>query len=128
MSEKTVVQKLGMKPGETFLLLNPPEGYSGLLGDLPGDVAVLAKASEPVDIIQCFVKSKQELEKELPRLKGILKPRGRLWIAYPKGTAKIKSDINRDIIREYAETIGLKGVAIFSIDDDWSSLRLKTEK
>jgi hypothetical protein len=37
----------------------------------------------------------------------------------------MKGDINRDTITAYAETIGLEGVAIVSIDEDWSALRLK---
>ena len=52
-------------------------------------------------------------------------PKGIIWVTYPKGTAKIKSDINRDSIREYTATVGLEAVAIFSLDDDWSALRLK---
>ncbi len=48
-----------------------------------------------------------------------------LWVTYPKGTSKVKADINRDIIREYARTIGLEAVALVSVDDTWSALRLK---
>ena len=46
-------------------------------------------------------------------------------ITYHKGTSKTKTDINRDSINTYAQTIGLVGVAMISIDDDWSALRLK---
>ena len=48
-----------------------------------------------------------------------------IWVTYPKGKGKIKSDINRDSIREYSASIGMEAVAIFSVDDDWSALRLK---
>ncbi len=34
-------------------------------------------------------------------------------------------NINRDSIAEYALSLGLEGVAIISVDDDWSALRLK---
>ncbi len=36
-----------------------------------------------------------------------------------------KTDINRDSIVEYARSIGMEGVAMISIDEDWSALRLK---
>jgi hypothetical protein len=55
----------------------------------------------------------------------MLKPEGILWITYPKGKGDIQSDINRDIIRIYALTVGLTTVAIFSVDKDWAALRLK---
>jgi hypothetical protein len=58
-------------------------------------------------------------------MKAALNPGGMIWVTYPKGTSKIKSDVNRDSIREYAKTLGLEAVAIFSVDDDWSALRLK---
>ena len=58
-------------------------------------------------------------------LKPSLKPQGLLWVTYPKGTSKMKVDVNRDIIREYSETIGLKTVAQIAIDETWSALRLK---
>jgi hypothetical protein len=34
-------------------------------------------------------------------------------------------DINRDSIAAYAATIGLQAVAMISVDEDWSALRLK---
>jgi hypothetical protein len=37
----------------------------------------------------------------------------------------VKTDIHRDIIREHAESLGMKAVELFSIDETWSSLRLK---
>jgi hypothetical protein len=58
-------------------------------------------------------------------LKKFLKPEGLLWVTYHKGTSKIKTDINRDSIAEYALSLGLKPVAMISVDEDWSALRLK---
>ena len=47
------------------------------------------------------------------------------WIAYPKGTSTIKTDINRDTIRETAQEYGLKTVTAVSIDNTWSALRFR---
>ena len=46
-------------------------------------------------------------------------------ICVPKGTSKLKSDINRDSIAAYALTLGLQAVAMISVDEDLSALRLK---
>jgi hypothetical protein len=48
-----------------------------------------------------------------------------LWIAYHKGTSKVKTDIHRDSINAYALTLGMVGVAMIAINDDWAALRLK---
>ena len=78
-----------------------------------------------MDLIQIFLTSKKELEAQLGKLRNLIKPDGLLWVTYPKGTTKIKADINRDSINAYAHSIGLQGVAMISIDDTWSALRLK---
>ena len=70
--------------------------------------------------------SKKELSEQLSKLKPFLSDNGIImWVTYPKGTSKIKADINRDIIREIAPSFGLEAVAIFSVNEDWSALRLK---
>jgi hypothetical protein len=126
LSQKPVAQRLVIKENYKVLLVNEPKGYRSMLGRLPANVAVLTEpTSKPVDLIQVFVTSKKELEDKLAKLKSVLNPKGLLWVTYPKGTSKVKTDINRDIIREFAQTIGLQAVAMVSIDETWAALRLK---
>jgi hypothetical protein len=54
-----------------------------------------------------------------------IEPDSVLWFAYPKGTSKIKTDINRDTIRVTGEEFGITTVAAISIDDTWSALRFR---
>jgi hypothetical protein len=125
MSEKTIAQKLFIKAGQRLLFVGAPAGYPDQLGPLPEQVTVVPAAEAPIDMIQVFVDSRAELEAQLPRLKGLLAPKGMLWVTYHKGTSRVKTDIHRDSINAYAKSIGLEGVAMISIDDDWSALRLK---
>ncbi len=125
MSQKPVPQKLLIKPGYQVLLLNAPTTYRTTLNPLPANVQILTETTNPVDVIQVFISSKQELEEHLGRLKGLLKPKGLLWVTYPKGKGKKKPDVNRDIIWEFAKTVGLEGVAMVAIDETWSAMRLK---
>lgn len=124
MSEKTTREKLMLKPGQTFLLLNPPAGYERSLG-VTKDVKLTKTTLGKADVIQVFVSSKKELQDTLPELKKTINPAGIIWITYPKGTSGVRTDINRDSIRTYAQTLGLEAVAIFSVDSHWSALRLK---
>ena len=126
MSDKTIAQKLLIKEGYKVLLVNPPSGYKTLLGPLTGSVTILkSPAVASADLVQVFVKDRKELEAQLGKLKKALNPKGLLWVTYYKGTAKRKTDINRDTINAYAKSLGLEGVAMISVDDDWSALRLK---
>lgn len=125
MSDKTVAQKLLIKENYKVLFINEPDNYRAILGELPKNVTILTEPSKSVDFIQLFVISRKELEHQLNELKSFLSPEGLLWVTYPKGTSNKKTDINRDIIREYALSIELKSVAMISVDDTWSALRLK---
>lgn len=58
------------------------------------------------------------------QLKNI-EPDSVLWFAYPKGTSKIKTDINRDTIRVTGEEFNITTVTAVSIDDTWSALRFR---
>lgn len=125
MSKKIIAQKLFIKDNYRVLFVNEPENYITLLGDLPNNDNVLKRPEDSIDLIQVFVSSRKELEEQLVKLKSLLTPKGLLWVTYPKGTSKMKVDINRDSIYKYALSIGLKGVAMISVDYTWSALRLK---
>ena len=125
MSDKPIVQRLSLKPGYKFLLINPPAGYTAGMGELPAEVKLLSETNTPVEAIQLFVRNRQELEALLPRLKQQMSPKGMLWVTYHKGTSRVRTDINRDTINAFAQTLGLQGVAMISIDEDWAALRLK---
>lgn len=125
MPERTLTQKLMIREGRKVLFVNPPQGYQAMLGRLPANVQVLTRPTAPIDVIQVFVASSKDLQARLPKLKAALGPRGVLWVTYHKGTSRVKTDINRDTIRDYARTLGLEAVAIISVDNDWSALRLK---
>jgi hypothetical protein len=125
MSEKSVAQKLLVKEGRKVLLVHAPQGYAARMGELPPGVQVMDAVGEPADIVQVFVEDRKDLEAQLPRLKSVLSPKGALWVTYHKGTSRVKTDINRDTINDYARSIGLEGIAMISIDEDWSALRLK---
>jgi hypothetical protein len=95
------------------------------MGELPEGVDLLNDSSNRVEAIQVFVANRAELESQLPRLAELLSPKGMLWVTYHKGTSKLETDINRDTINSYAQSMGLQGAAMISIDDDWAALRLK---
>jgi hypothetical protein len=122
---KTVCQKLFLKTGKTLRVISPPENFAELLG--AHDAILLPERSkQQADVVLLFALNRAELEYRLEKAKLRVAPNGALWLAYPKGTSKLNSDIHRDTIREYAETLGLETVSLISIDDIWSCLRLKT--
>ncbi|MYD29482.1 MAG: hypothetical protein F4X03_11355 [Dehalococcoidia bacterium] len=125
MPTKPLAERMHLRAGERLLLVNAPDGYGTTLA-APESVEVAHTPEGTFDVIQVFVTTRSALEAESPRLKALLKPDGKLWIAYPKGTSThLTADINRDDIRRYALTVGLQTVAQVAVDDDWSAIRCK---
>lgn len=72
-----------------------------------------------------FINNHKEFIDFLTKNLKNIEPDSVLWFAYPKGTSKVKTDINRDIIRETGEIYNITAVTAISIDDTWSALRFR---
>ena len=72
-----------------------------------------------------FVSHSKSLYSFLNKQLKHIEPDSILWIAYPKGTSGIKTDINRDTIRPAVEEYGIQTVTAISINDTWSALRFR---
>lgn len=48
---------------------------------------------------------------------------GALWIAWPKRTSGVCTDLNENIIREFALGHGRVDVKVCAVDDVWSALK-----
>jgi len=125
MAETSLVKKLVIKPGYQLLIMNAPEGYTDLLGELPEGVIIDAAAEKQYDWVQLFVKSKADLNAHAPAAIAAVKPGGLLWFAYPKKSSAIKTDINRDDGWEVVLNAGWDPVTQIAIDATWSALRFK---
>ena len=125
MVNSPLAKKLQIKSGDRAAILNAPADYVGMIGDLPTDVKLLTSVAPALDFVQLFVKTSQELENQVPDIVKALKNDGLFWICYPKGGSKIKTDLNRDILRAAMEKFGLTGVRLISIDNVWSAIRFR---
>ncbi len=122
-SGKSLVEKLGIKEGMIIALFNVPDNFFNLLDDLPEDVSFARETADQVDFIHFFVTSQAELSDQFPRLKKMLFPNGMLWISWPKGSSKIKTDLNENSIRDIGLDTGLVDVKVAAVDTDWSALK-----
>jgi len=122
MNEKTVADKMFLRTAKSMLVLNG-QANQNVAAQMPADI--VKEGDGPFDAILMFCMHRKDLEQYLPIAKDKLGEKGSLWIAYLKQTASKATDINRDSINAYAKENGITGVAMISIDGDWSALRLK---
>jgi len=124
MSDKPLSQRLQIKPGRSFCLINEPDGYLNAIKPLPEGSKFVA-AGEKAEVVQVFVTGMEDFKSRLPAAIDALTPGGILWVTYPKLTSKLAADINRDTIWKYIVALGWQAVAIISVDETWTALRMK---
>lgn len=121
-SKTPLLKKLGIKPGDRVRFVNAPENYAELLGPLPEAVQIVGD-EENVNFIHFFSKSRVEFETQFHELKLALAKDGMLWISWPKKAAKVETDLDGNIVREFGLANGLVDVKVAAVDDIWSGLK-----
>lgn len=125
MSDGALVKKLQIKPGQRMVILNPPPGYLEQLGPLPKGVELAEKPEGVFDFVQLFVHNVAELERLASSAIAAAKRDAILWISYPKRSARVQTDIARDVGWEVVNRAGLRPVSQVAIDETWSALRFR---
>ena len=122
-SGKPLSAKLGIKPGDRVLALDPPPHYADLVAPLPEGAQVRAQTEAP-DIVHAFLRSRAGLAAAAARLVTLPRPGGMLWISWPKKTSPQFRDLTEDGVREFLLPTGWVDVKVCAVDADWSGLKL----
>jgi hypothetical protein len=102
-SETPLLKKLGIKPNHVVLVIHEPESYWKDLGALPQGVQLKSKPGKNlIDFAHLFVKEKKVYEKEVLNLRRVLQPNGMIWVSWPKKSSKVVSDMDENVIRNFA--------------------------
>jgi len=122
-STRTLADKLGLKEGKSNSIINSPLPLEKLFATPLSRYKIKNTLSGKNNFLHFFTTTKADLEKKFPELKNSLEPDGQLWISWPKGSSKIPTDLNENIIREVGLQNGLVDVKVAAIDDHWSALK-----
>jgi hypothetical protein len=113
-SPTPLARKLGVKDGASVLLDGAPAEFT-----LDG----AATGAGPYDLILCFCADLARLEARWPVLHPRTTAAGALWIAWPKKSSGVPTDLTGDVVREYVLAHGRVDVKVCAIDDTWSGLK-----
>ena len=116
-------KKLGIKEGARIALVNAPKDFQSELGELPADVKFLKPATKSLDIIVFFVLSERVLTRDFAKLAERLVANGMIWIAWPKKSSGVTTDLSEGRVRQIGLDAGLVDVKICAVDDTWSGLK-----
>lgn len=118
----SIAKKLKFVDGKT-LIVNMPDGFEGLFVPLPvvGKMVGTAKYGQAL----LFAKERRVLDTQLKSIVKRLESEAVFWIAYPKKSSSIKSDLGRNDFWDVLKGEGYAPVMQVGVDKDWSALRFK---
>lgn len=120
-----LARKLGIREGHRVATLGAPAGFPEQVAPLPAGVTVRAdpRGRGSFDVIIAFVATERELGRRFARGDALLDTSGGLWIAWPKRTSVLATDLRESDVRAHGLASGLVDNKVCAIDADWSGLR-----
>jgi hypothetical protein len=123
VTSNPMARKLQIKPGSRLLVLNAPAGYLERLQPLPDGVELAGAGA--ADVVQLFVRDRAELERDGLAAVAAVRPGGVLWVSYPKRSARVATDLTRDVGWDALVAAGWRVVSQVAVDEVWSALRFR---
>jgi hypothetical protein len=120
-SATPLARKLGIREGSRVSVVAPPDGFS--LGPLPRGTETVTAARGRPDVTLLFVRTLAELRRRFPTLVRTLQPGGRLWVAWPKKTSGLRTDLSFDLVQGLGLEAGLVDNKSSSIDEAYQGLQ-----
>ena len=118
-----LAKKLGIKERFRVGLVHSLEGFEKELGVLPPEAEIVRRLKKPLDLILLFAKSGAVLKNDFEKLTEMLAPDGMIWVAWPKKSSGVATDLSFDIVQKVGLNAGLVDVKICAVNDIWSGLR-----
>jgi len=116
-------RKLGIREGGRVVLVGAPDGFADVLGELPPGADLLAADAVGVDVAVLFALDRATLQGGFAPLADALRPAGGLWVAWPKRSSGVETDLHENLVREHGLDAGLVDNKVCAIDETWSGLR-----
>jgi hypothetical protein len=118
---------LGVKVGSKVLLIDAPKQFEKRLEPLPPKAIVSRKQQPNSELIIWFVESNAVLDARIDKIADQLNTGG-LWIAWPKKTSGVETDLKEDAVRLRGLACGLVDYKVCAIDETWSGLKFARRK
>ena len=126
-SGKPLIQKLGLKDGQTLKPVQAPEGYADWIAPLPLGAVVDVDAAV-ADLVHLFVSDRDGLARGAAPALAAVRPGGMLWVSWPKKTSPLFRDLTEDGLREVLLPTGWVDVKVCAVSADWSGLKFLRRK
>jgi len=125
-SNLNILEKLQLKDEKNLLIQGLPSSVEKQFAKLSynKNLTPLLKTRK-VDFALIFAINQFQLNNILKEVFSALHPECKLWIAYPKTTSKIVSDLNRDASWEVLSDNEYEAIRQVTLDHVWTAMRFK---
>jgi hypothetical protein len=115
-SSTPLPRKLGIGPDSRVALQGAPAGFAETIGVSP-------RRRGELDVVILFATKRGELTRAFAPLARRLAPAGGLWIAWPKKSAQMETDLSFETVQGIGLDAGLVDNKSCAIDESWQALR-----
>lgn len=126
MPAQSLLEKLQLKDEKNLLIQGLPSSIEKQFIKLnfsKGVTPLLKKRK--IDFALVFAVNQKQLAAILYEVIPALQEDAKFWIAYPKLTSKIASDLSRDKNWDFVSDYGFETVRLIALDNVWSAGRFK---
>jgi hypothetical protein len=125
---QNLLEKLLLKDEKNLLIQGLPSSIEKQFSKLSfaKNLTPLLK-SRKIDFALIFAVNEKQLNDILKEVVPAMHAAGKLWIAHPKATSKIATDLNRDASWQYIADLGFSGVRQITLDHVWSATWFKNQ-
>jgi len=120
-------KKLGIVGDAVFAVIGAPPGFEATLGDY-GEAVWQRSLLPPLDVVVTFHTERARLVAAWPKLSAAASPDGAVWVAWPKKTSGVATDLTEDVLRTELLPTGWVDNKVCAIDETWSGLRFVLRK
>jgi hypothetical protein len=124
-----LARKLGIEEGYAVAAVGDvPDDLADLLAPLPPGVRWKKAARRPVDIVIAFFTRRADVARRWTGLTAAAGPEGVVWVAWPKRSSGVPTDLTEDTFRDDLLPTGWVDVKVCAIDETWSGLKMVMRK
>ena len=114
-----LARKLGVEPQMRVAVIAGPSGFA----ERREGARLSSQLRGRFELIVCFASSRRTLEGRVPAILRAREANGRIWLAWPKRSSGIASDLDDSVVRAIGLATGLVDNKVCAIDETWSGLR-----
>ena len=125
MGDSHLARKLQIREDRSVLVTDAPRPLLAAIKLAAGGARIVTAGKRRFDVVVAFVVDRSQVKARSSKAVSSLAAGGVLWLAYPKKTGAIATDISRDVGWEPLTARGFQPVSQVSLDGTWSALRFK---